>query len=151
MDQETKRALRGFFVVQAKLAQLGVIHSRDYIGDIARYLCAVVYDFEPKRSRRPAGHDGTIGAAKTRVQVNNCPTGTKVMLAEPLAFEQLVVVLGPNSTLRPDGLEETFVFYRFTREEVIARFRTPAGRYVAGKGVFAQGYDRTLSLDVDGL
>jgi hypothetical protein len=127
---------------------LGVIHSRDYIGDIARYLCTIVYGFEPKRSRQPAGYDGTIDTAKTRVQVNNCPTGTKVMLSEPLEFEQLVVVLGPNSTLRPGGLEETFIFYRFSRKEVIERFRTPAGRYVAGKTVFAQGHDRTLGLDI---
>lgn len=151
MDQETKRALRGFLLAQAKLAQLGVIHSRDYIGDIARYLCAVVYGFESRRSKQSAGYDGTIGTAKTRVQVNNCPTGTKVRLTEPLEFEQLVVVLGPNSSLRPDGVEDAFVLYRFTREEVIERFRTPGGRYIAGKTTFAQGYDRTLSLDLDEL
>jgi hypothetical protein len=151
MDQETKRALRRFFSAQAKLAQLGVIHSRDYIGDIARYLCTMVYGLEPRRSRQPAGYDGTIGTAKTRVQVNNCPTGTKVMLAEPLEFEQLVVVLGPNCALRPEGLEETFILYRFTRQEVIERFKTPGGRYVAGKKTFAQGYDRTLNLDLDEL
>ncbi len=149
MDREMKRALRGFFSAQAQLAQLGVIHSRDYIGDIARYLCTVVYSFEPKRSRQPAGYDGTIGTAKTRVQVNNCPTGTKVRLAEPLEFEQLVVVLGPNSALRPDGVEDAFILYRLTREEVIERFKTPGGRYIAGKKTFAQGYDRTLSLDLN--
>ena len=149
MNWETKRALRGFFSDQAKLAQLGVIRSRDYIGDIARYLCTVVYGFEPKRSRQPAGYDGTIGTAKTRIQVNNCPTGTKVRLTEPLKFEQLVVVLGPNSTLRPDGVEDAFIFYRFAREEVIERFRTPGGRYIAGKKTFAQGYDQTLSLDLN--
>jgi hypothetical protein len=147
MDEETKHALRGFLSTQAKLAQLGVIHSRDYIGDIARYVCAIVYDFEPKRSRHPAGYDGTIGTVRTRVQINNCPTGTKVMLAEPLEFEQLVVMLGPNSTLRPDGLEETFVLYKYTKKQVIERFKTPGGRYIAGKRVFAQGHDRTLSLD----
>jgi hypothetical protein len=147
MDQEIESALRGFFAAQARLAELGVIHSRDYIGDIARYLCTIVYGLKPKRSRRPAGYDGTIGAAKTRVLVNNCPTGTKVRLVEPLEFEHLVVVLGPNSTLRPEGLEETFVLYRFTMDEAIERFRTPGGHYIAGKAVFAQGYDRTLSLD----
>jgi hypothetical protein len=72
------------------------------------------------------------------------------MLAKPLEFEQLVVVLGPNSTLRPSGLEDAFILYRFTREEVIERFRTPGGRYIAGKKVFAHGYDQTLSLDLDG-
>ena len=148
MDQETKRALREFLSAQAKLAQLGIIHSRDYIGDIARYLCTGVYGFEPRRSRQPAGYDGTIGTVKARVQVNNCPTGTKVMLTGPLEFEQLVVVLGPNSALRPDGVEETFVLFKFTREEVIERFATPAGRYIGGKDMFAQGHDRTLSLDL---
>jgi hypothetical protein len=147
VDQETKRALQGFFGAQATLARLGVIHSRDYIGDIARYLCTVVYGLELRRSRQPAGYDGTIGAAKTRVLVNNCPTGTKVRLVEPFEFEQLVVVLGPNSALRPHGLEETFVFYLFARDEAIERFQTPGGHYIAGKTVFAQGHDRTLHLD----
>jgi hypothetical protein len=151
MDRETKRALWGFFAAQAKLAQLGVIHSRDYIGDIATYLCTVAYGFEPRRSRQPAGYDGTIDTAKTRVLVNNCPTGTKVRLTEPFEFEfeEVVVVLGPNSALRPDGVEDAFILYRFTREEAIERFKTPKGRYIAGKKVFAQGYDRALSLDLD--
>ena len=149
MNRETKRALRGFFSDQAKLAQLGVIRSRDYIGDIARYLCTVVYGFEPKRSRQPAGYDGTIGTAETRIQINNCPTGTKVRLTEPFEFEQLVVVLGPNCALRPEGVEDAFIFYRLTREEAIKRFRTPGDRYIAGKKSFAQGYDRTFSLDLD--
>jgi hypothetical protein len=149
MDQETKCALRGFFSAQATLARLGVIHSRDYIGDIARYLCTAVYGFEPRRSRQPVGYDGMIGAARTRVQVNNCPTGTKVRLNEPLEFEQVVVVLGPNSALRPDGIEDAFILYRFTRTEAIERFGTPGGHYVAGKKTFAQGYDRTLTLDLN--
>jgi hypothetical protein len=68
-----------------------------------------VYRFESRRSRQSADHDGTIGTAKTRVQVNNCPTRTKVRLTEPLEFEQLVVVLGPNSSLRPDGVEDALI------------------------------------------
>ena len=38
MDNEAKEALKQFFSAQKKLVQLGIIHSRDYIGDIGRYL-----------------------------------------------------------------------------------------------------------------
>jgi hypothetical protein len=146
VNQATVQALQQFFSAQMKLAQLGVIRSRDYIGDIARYLCNVVYDFQPRKSRQPAGYDGIIGTAKTRVQVNNCPTGTKVRVAEPLEFDQLVVVLGPNSALRPPDVRDAFLFYRFTREEVAEKFKTPGGHYIGGKQTFAQRYDRTLNL-----
>jgi len=50
MDQEAREALRQFFSAQTKLNQLGVIHSRDYIGDIGRYLCQVMYNLEIPKS-----------------------------------------------------------------------------------------------------
>ncbi len=39
MNQETVDALDKFFSAQKKLNELGIIRSRDYIGDVARYLC----------------------------------------------------------------------------------------------------------------
>ncbi len=146
MDQRVESALLQFFSAQERLAQWGVIRSRDYIGDIGRYLCTVVYELELRKSRRPAGYDGTIGSSKVLVAINNCPTGTKVRLVEPFAFDELVVVLGPNSALRPDHIEAEFIFYRYTREAAIEQFRTPGGHYIGGKEAFSRGHDRVLSL-----
>ncbi len=146
MNQETKEALKQFFSAQKKLNQLGVIQSRDYIGEIGRYLCQIVYNLELPKSRRQASYDGTIGSSKVQVRINNCPIGTPVRLAEPFEYDELIVVLGPNCFLRPQNIEDDFIFYRFTREEALKRFKTPSGNYIGTRRVFAQGHDKVLSL-----
>jgi len=146
MDQEAKEALQQFFSAQTKLNQLGIIHSRDYIGDIGRYLCQAMYGLEPPKSPRQAGYDGTIGASKVQVRINNCPIGTPVRLDDTIEFDELIVVLGPNCKLRPENIEDDFVFYKFTREEALKTFKTSSGRYIGGRDTFSQGYDRVLSL-----
>jgi len=145
MNQETASALGDFFSAQKKLNELGIIHSRDYIGDVARFLCREVYDLEPSKARQ-FDHDGTIGDSKIRVAVNNCPVGTKVFLPEPHEFDELIVVLGPNCKLRPARLEGDFLFYRFSKDEAVSQFKTPKGKYIGGKEVFSEGHDRVLNL-----
>ena len=44
MNQETKEALKEFFSSQIKLHRLGIILSRDYIGDIGKVVKMSVYD-----------------------------------------------------------------------------------------------------------
>ncbi len=146
MNQETEKALKQFFSAQKKLNQLGIIHSREYLGDIGRYLCQVMYNLELPKSRRQAGYDGMIGTSKIQVKINNCPIGTPVRLSEPFEYDELIVVLGPNCLLRPENIQDDFIFYRFTREETLKKFKTPSGKYIGGRSVFAQGYDKVLSL-----
>jgi len=78
MDKDVSAALGEFFSGQKKLNQLGIIHSRDYIGDIGRYLCQQVYGMEVPGGRPQPGYDGTIGPSRVAVRINNCPTGTPV-------------------------------------------------------------------------
>lgn len=144
MDKEVAEALQQFFSAQKKLHRLGVIRSRDYIGDIGRHLCQVMYHMEP--AARRAGHDGTIGTSRIKVVINNCPTGTPVRVSEPMEWNELIVVLGPNCFLRPEGVREEFIFYRFTKEEVLESFKTPGGRYIGRKSLFCEGHDRVLGL-----
>ena len=146
MNQETKEALKEFFSAQKTLNQLGIIHSRDYIGDIGRYLCQVMYNLEITKSGRQAGYDGTIGTSKIQVTINNCPIGTPVILGEPSEYDELIVLLGPNCSLRPENIPDDFIFYRFTREEALKKFKTPGGKYIGKKTLFSQGYDKVLSL-----
>ena len=145
MNQETVDALDKFFWAQKELNLLGIIRSRDYIGDVAKYLCREVYNLEPSKGRR-AKHDGTIGDSKIRIAVNNSPTGTKVFLQEPFEFDELIVVLGPNCKLRPAHPEGDFLFYRYTRDETVKKFKTPKGNYIGGEDVFSEGHDRVLDL-----
>ena len=152
MNQETKEALKDFFSAQIKLTQLGIIQSRDYIGDIGKYLCKVMYNLElPKRGwqARQAhydGYDGMIGTSKIQVQVNNCPIGSPVTLDEPFEYDELIVVLAPNCKLRPENIHDDFIFYKFTRDEALKKFRLPNGKYIGGRSLFSQGHDKVLNL-----
>jgi len=152
MNQETKEALKEFFSGQIKLNRLGIIQSRDYIGDIGKYLCTVMYDLElPKRGQQARqahyeGYDGMIGTSKIQVKINNCPLGTPVPLSKPFEYDELIVVLGPNCKLRPDNIQDDFIFYKFTREEALKKFKLPSGKYVGGKSLFSQGHDKVLNL-----
>jgi len=146
MEREIREALKEFFSATKKLAQFDIIRSYQYTKDIGMYLCKVMYDFEPRKSREPAGYDGVIGTSKVQMEFNNCPRGHPVVLEEPFEFDELIIVLGPNCSLRPEGVLEEFIFYRFTREEVLKKFKTPGGKYIGGKNLFSQGHDKVLSL-----
>jgi len=146
MDKAVSEALGEFFSGQKKLNQLGVINSRDYIGDIGRYLCQQVYGMEVPRGRPQPGYDGTIGSSRVAVRMNNCPTGTPVRVNEPFEFDELIVVLGPNCFLRPDGVASDFIFYRFTPDATRERFKATNGAYIAGRQVFDRSYDKTLNI-----
>ncbi|MCK4359907.1 MAG: hypothetical protein KAW92_14440 [Candidatus Cloacimonetes bacterium] len=67
-------------------------------------------------------------------------------MAEPINFDELVVVLGPNCSLRPENMTDGFIFYRFSRVEILKRFKTIDGKYVGGKELFSKGCDKVLSL-----
>ena len=146
MNQETKEALKQFFSAQKELNQLGVIQSREYLRDIGRYLCKVMYNLELPKSRRQAGYDGMIGTSKVQVKINNCPIGTPVRLSKPFEYDELIVILGPNCFLRPENIEGDFISYRFSRETALKRFKTSSGKYIGGRSVFSQEHDRVLSL-----
>lgn len=149
MNQEIREALNDFFSGQKRLSQQGIIHSPNYIGDISRYLCTVLYDLklipDPKE-RQEAGYDGKIGSSKVLVKPMNCPRGHKVILEESFEFDELIVVLGPSCSLKPTDLKADFIFYRFTKEDAVEKFRTPEGKYVGGKELFSQGHDKILNL-----
>lgn len=146
MDQEVSQALGQFFSAQKRLNELGIIHSRDYIGDIGRHLCQLVYGMKVPKTRRPPSYDGTIGNSRVAVRINNCPIGTPVRLVEPLDFDELIVILGPNCFLRPAGVASDFIFYRFSPEEAQRRFKATSGGYVGGRNAFDRTYDKVLNL-----
>jgi len=146
MNQETKVTLEQFFSATKKLNQLGIIRSRDYIGDIGKHLCKVMYNLELPKPGQQAQYDGTIDTSKIQVRVNNCPVGTPVRLDESMEFDEVIVVLAPNCKLRPENVQDDFIFYKFTREEALKKFKLSSGRYIGGRETFSQGYDKVLSL-----
>lgn len=146
MEREVSDSLKRFFSAQKDLSGLGVIKSRDYIGDIGRYVCTLVYGLKVSKGRKPTGYDGKIGRSRIAVRLNNCPVGSPVRLTEPLDFDEMIVVLGPNCLLRPEGVASDFIFYRFTPNEVRQRFRRTRSGYVGGGDVFDRTYDKALNI-----
>ena len=146
MEHEVADSLKRFFSAQKSLNELGIIHSRDYIGDIGRYVCTLTYGLKVPKGRRPTGYDGKIGKSRVAVRINNCPVGTPVRLPESLDFDELIVVLGPNCFLRPEGVASDFIFYRFSPEEVRERFKKTKSGYVGGRDTFDRTYDKALNI-----
>ena len=145
MDPEIKTALKQFFAAQDILDRRDVINSNDYIEDIKKYLCAAVYDMQVSEKNLTA-YDGTIGIAKVQIRFNNCNKGTKVTFHGEDVFHELVVILGPDSVLRPAGITAEFIFYRFKRKKAQELFREAHGIYTGDKAVFAQGHDTVLAV-----
>jgi hypothetical protein len=146
MEREVADSLKQLFSAQKNLSELGVIKSRDYIDDIGRYLCTLTYGLKVPKGRRPDGYDGKIGKSRVAVRFNNCPVGRPVRLTEPFDFDELIVVLGPNCQLRPEGVASDFIFYRFTTGEVRQRFKRTRSGYVGGGDVFDRTYDKALNI-----
>ena len=148
MDEKIKSALRDFFAAQGKLHEFGVIGSKHYIDDIAVYLCSRIYGMDPvgKKGKDP-GYDGLIGASKVAVRLTNCPTGTPIRIAAPVAFDELIVVLGPNSWMRPEGIDAEFITYRLSKEEVLDRFEESNGIYSGDAEILPAQPDKLLSLE----
>jgi hypothetical protein len=87
-----------------------------------------------------------IGDSKVAVRLTNCPTGTPIRVPAPVAFDELIVVLGPNSWMRPEGIGGEFICYRLGKAEVLARFRKVNGMYLGDSGALPAEPDRVVSL-----
>jgi hypothetical protein len=147
MNEKVRSALKSFFTAQGKLHELGVIGSKHYIDDIGVYLCTELYDLEPVgKGKKGLGYEGLIGTSKVAVRLTNCPTGTPVRIAAPVAFDELIVVLGPKSWMRPEGIDAEFIFYRMGKDEVLDRFRELDGLYSGDTEVLPAQPDKVLNL-----
>ena len=68
-------------------------------------------------------------------------------MSEPFDCDELIVVLGPHCFLRPENIDGDFIFYRFTREEALEKFKTSSSGYIGGRSTFSQGHDKVLNLN----
>lgn len=144
MKDEIKKSLNEFFRATKKLSEFGIISSKFYIDDIGKYLCKEVYGLEIKG--RNANFDGILDDNRILIKFSNCPVGTPIKLEEPYEFEELIVILGPNCKLRPEKVDDDFIFYRFTRDEAFEQFKYISDKYIANEEIFFQGYEKTVKL-----
>ena len=136
--------VKEFNDAQTKLNKLGIILTKNYAHDITRYLCKEIYDME--LADRREDYDGMIDNSKIKLYFNSCPIGHPVKFGELGCFDEAIVVLGPNSKLRPENISDDFIFYRFTVNEIAAKFRAPSGQYIGKKDAFASPHDKALNL-----
>lgn len=111
MTEDHEIAIGNFFEAAEKLKNLGIIRSDKYLGDIAEFICTSTLGMAVAKSGRQPGHDGHIDGKKVQVKFNG-GTSTTVECGNPDEYEELIVVLGPNSVMRQSNLTPAYLIYR---------------------------------------
>jgi len=133
MNPEQASCIDEFFAVVEKLKTLSIIRSHKYLGDIAEFICTSQFGMSLAHSGRQPGHDGLIGDARVQVKFNGA-TSTTVDCGDPDEYDELIVVLGPSSVLRPASRSERYVVYRISSDRV--KTKTP---HSDGKRRYSKG------------
>lgn len=120
LTDQQERAIDTFFSAVETLRQLGVIRSGKYLGDIAEFLCCNLLHMELAKSKKQTGHDGMIQGLRCQVKFSG-GASTTVDLGKPDAYDRLIIVLGPDSALRPPGLSRRWIIYNVPSEVVIEK------------------------------
>lgn len=141
-----QKELKNFFKAIQDLRESNIIRSDRYLGDIGEKICETLYGFTLNQSAREEGYDGVLDNQRYEVKFHNSMTRTNIYLGNPELYDFLLVVLGSDSLLRPEGYEETFLIYKITNEFVKANFNQKSG-YCCGKTYFANSkIDKTYSI-----
>ena len=117
MTEKQVDAIGEFFAAADKLKEFGIIRSDRYLGDIAEFICASSFGMVMAASGREPGHDGLIQDKRIQVKFHGGTSNT-VDCGNPDNYDELIVVLGPRSKLRPVGAASTFLIYRISSDLV---------------------------------
>jgi hypothetical protein len=112
-------ALKNYFQGQKSLLSLGVIKGKSPDIEIAQYLANRLFSSKP--NRKVLFHNGK---------------GIEITFNKPISFSELVVVLGPDSSLRQKGSGEDFLLFRYTQDQVRVRFSMENSKFSCGKSCF---------------
>lgn len=117
MSDDQKEAIKNFFKAAEELENLGIVRSSSYTGNIAEFICAELFDITLSSSQRERGLDGKDSKGRlVEIKYHNASAGTNIVMEkykEDQNFQELIVILGPNSSLRSESLgEPTFEVYR---------------------------------------
>lgn len=146
MSPEVKQAISAFYDAVEELKRLDVIRSDKFLGDIAEYITAHIYNIELARSGREVGHDGIDKDGKVQVKYHGSPTKTNVDLGRPNEYDKLLVVLGPDSLLRHPHHTDDFLIYKFTSVEVRQFANAGGSSHSCGKSPFVRKPDQVMNL-----
>ncbi|WP_230432166.1 hypothetical protein [Plesiomonas shigelloides] len=148
MDMNVKKAITDFFTSVEKLKDLGVIRSDKYLGDLGEYISKHFYAIELAQSGRQEGYDGTDAGGLVQVKYHGSSTRTNIDLGNPSEYDNLLVVLGPNSFLRDPGNAGDFLIYRMPSAQVRNYRQGSSSTYSCGKVAFSRAPDNVLNLNI---
>lgn len=114
-------AIKNFFDSAKVLKERGIIKSNRYLGDIGEYICSDLELLKLCDSLRNKGFDGINDEGKKiEVKFHNAECGTNIQMDKYFKndkvpeFEILLVVIGPESKIRPKKYigQDNFLLYK---------------------------------------
>lgn len=105
MNENQKQAIKNFFKSTKILKELNVIRSSTYTGDIAEFVCAEKLNITLSESQRQSGLDGTDSTGReVQIKYHGGEVRNNIIMTSYSKgdFDDLVVVLAPNSSIRPE-------------------------------------------------
>lgn len=146
MNSRQRNALRAFSQAVQELRAAGVVRSHRYLGDIAEFICAYAKDIVLNRNLRAPGHDGMQGSKRIQVKYGGS-TKTNVSLGNPDTYDEILVVLGPESVLRDKREKADFLIYTLLADEVRTFNPCNDGTFSCGKGGWKDKSPDRVNLD----
>lgn len=135
MTAEQQEALNAFFEAVTALRNANIIRSDKYLGDIAEFLCQEWYGIELAEAGNQPGFDGEVDGELVQIKYSG-GSSTTVDCGNPEQYDILIIVLGPESVLRPAGYDHIpYLRYRITSERVMEKIPHKGGvrRYTANQ------------------
>lgn len=146
MNSRQRNALVEFSQAVQELRAAGVIRSHRYLGDIAEFICAHAKNLVLEENLRAPGHDGMVGNNRVQVKYGGS-TKTNVSLGNPDAYDEILVVLGPESVLREAAEKAEFLIFTLTADEVRTSNPCGNGTFSCGKGGWKGKIPHRVSLE----
>lgn len=140
ITEEQMAAIVEFFAAAERLKALEIIRSDRYLGDIAEFIAKTQLGMTMAASCREPGHDGHIDEKRVQVKFNGGKSIT-IDVGNTVAYDELIVILGPNSVMRTANLsEEPYVIYRIPSEIVNRKPLHSDGKRRLAKGDLPDQY-----------
>ncbi len=133
MTDEQIKVIGEFFAAADRLKELKIIRSDRYLGDIAEFIAKTQLGMTMAASCREPGHDGHIDGKKVQVKYNGS-TSITIEVGDPKTYDELIVILGPNSVMRTADMTESYVIYRIPSVVVMEKPCHSDGKIRLAKG-----------------
>ena len=138
------KAIGEFFAAADRLKALEIIRTDRYLGDIAEFIAKSQLGMVMAASCREPGHDGHIDGKRVQVKFNG-GTSITIDIGNPATYDELIVILGPNSVMRAHELSEPYVIYRIPSQIVKQKIPHKDGKLRLAKGDLPVQYRVELS------